>query len=263
MCLRGSWDSAGKKVGESGEIAGTASSYNTDVGDAMGRAALVKDPLRCSTSILTETTCGLYLRKVGDVVGGPVAARQLLSHIPAGDQARDLLRHPQQAGPQILPWRELLQVQDHVPAHRMPFQASWCLNMQAEPAHAALPSRRPYASQLQPCRAGELSLAYTGHLAGCESWSMRSVGCDSSLQPVRTSRCTLSLCLNTLAVYAPTYTEGVKGSLVVVGAAVQVVQVGHPVLARGCQGVCNAHSLPAHLNAASATDPWSQSLCST
>ncbi len=57
-----------------------------------------------------------YLWKVWDVVGGPVAPRQLLGHVPAGDEARDLLRDPQQPRLQVLPRREPLQVKDHVPA---------------------------------------------------------------------------------------------------------------------------------------------------
>jgi hypothetical protein len=37
-------------------------------------------------------------------------------------------------------------------------------------------------------------------------------------------------------------------SLVVVGARIVVIQVGHPLLSRRCQCVCYSHSLPAHLH---------------
>ena len=41
---------------------------------------------------------------------------------------------------------------------------------------------------------------------------------------------------------------GGRGSLVIVRAAVEVVQVGNPLLARSCQRISNPHSLPTHLH---------------
>ena len=63
-----------------------------------------------------------YLLKVGDVVGGPVAARQLLSHVSAGHEARDLLSNPQQPRLQVLARREFLEVQYHVSAQGHSFR---------------------------------------------------------------------------------------------------------------------------------------------
>ena len=67
-----------------------------------------------------------YLGKIRDVVGWEVAARQLLCEVSAGDEAGDLLGHPQQPRRQLLARSETLKVQHHVPdtSHLPPIQAA-------------------------------------------------------------------------------------------------------------------------------------------
>ena len=75
----------------------------------------MKDVIRMTSDRLEGYREGDYLWEVGDVVGWPVASRKLLSHISAGDQAWDLLRHPQQPRRKVAAGRESLQIQNHVP----------------------------------------------------------------------------------------------------------------------------------------------------